>query len=82
MIDTSFDGTCVYKQTMGQDVATNLSTVLSANNKDPALPRNYDVCCSKCEHNVAVYFMAEQTPKSTKLKFVYICEKCDFKWME
>ena len=81
-VDTTFDGTCVYKSNYGSDTATNLSTVLSANNQDPALPRNYDVDCSQCNHNVAVYFMAEQTSKSTKLKFVYVCESCGFKWIE
>lgn len=44
--------------------------------------RSHDVCCDNCQHNVAVFFQAEQQAKSTALYLIYVCCKCGYKWMD
>jgi len=81
-VDTSFSGSLVYENILIKDTSTRLENVLSALNKDPTLQRNNTVCCANCSHSEAVFFQADHTLKSTRLKLVYICVECGFKWME
>jgi len=80
--DLSFSGSCVYEHSIIKDTSTRLENVLSDLNKDPTLQRSKTINCARCSHNEAVFFQADVTLKSTKLKLVFICVACGFKWMD
>jgi DNA-directed RNA polymerase subunit M/transcription elongation factor TFIIS len=81
-VDDNITESCVYVNELVKNQSTKLDVILSDVNKDPTLQRSHDVCCSECQHNVAVFFQAEQQAKSTALYLIYVCCKCGHKWMD
>lgn len=73
---------CVFVNDIVKDSSTRLDVIPADVNKDPTLQRTKDIVCATCGHNEAVFFLAEQTAKSTALVLVYVCCGCGYKWMD
>eukprot|EP01035_Chromulina_nebulosa_P021517 gene21517-27862_t len=81
-VERNIDSSCVFINQLIRDSTTRLEVIPSDVNKDPTLQRTKDAYCAVCSHNEAVFFLAEQTSKSTALVLVYVCCKCGHKWMD
>lgn len=83
-VDTSDHPSCVFVNELIKDQSTRLEVLLSDLNKDPTLMRSRTITCPNprgCDSNEAVFFQAEQNAKSTKLKLVFVCCACGWKWL-
>jgi len=80
--EPSQSSSCVYVNDIVKDSTTRLEVIQCDVNKDPTLQRSRDIVCAKCSYNEAVFFQAEQTPKSVALNLVFVCCQCGHKWMD
>ena len=81
-VEKNVTDSCVFLNELIKDSTTRLEVILSDVNKDPCLQRSSKVHCAKCSNTEAVFFLAEQNAKSTKLALVYVCTECGYKWLD
>ena len=71
----------IFRNVIKKEVKNVLHTVPSAISDDPTLARSQNAACESCGHHEAVFFQSD-TGQSDSLALIFVCCRCDHKWVQ